>query len=151
MDTTTSTRFLDSRRTALAAVMSLVAILLLAMYVAAPGNGNISFAAGYKAGGNLINGVVTDEDGSAISDASVKLTFTAAGKTLKSVTAKIGSDGRFTTRAPKGATGVKVDASKGSRKGSKRYALKRKKALKVQIKVPKRGGLFVNLIPAFPF
>lgn len=152
MDMTTSTRFLDGRRTVLAALLSVLAILVLAMYVAAPGNGNISFGATSKASASTtVDGLVTNEDGGAVSDAKVQLTFTKAGKPIKTVAAKIAKDGRFTAKAPKGATGVKVAAAKGSRRGSRSYSLKRGRSLKVGVKIPKRGGLFVNLIPAFPF
>lgn len=147
----TRARFLDRRRSLAAAGMSLLALLVLSLYVAIPGGGGISFAASYAKGSAKVIGAVTDDRGEVMRNATVTLAFTRNGRVIKRVTATIGTDGKFRVAAPRGATGVRVSAAKGDRKASKRYALRRGKTLRVGIKVPRRGGVLVNLLPAFPF
>lgn len=150
MDNVQSVRFLDGRRSVFVGVLSALSVLVLVLYLALPGGSNVSFAAGYKAGSG-IEGVVQDEDGGSLADAKVTATFLRNGKVLKTVKATLRKDGTFRISAPKRATAVTVAAARGSRKGSKRFALRRGTTLKLTVTVPNRGGVLVNLLPAFPF
>lgn len=144
--------FMDAPRRLVAAACTVLALLLLAAYVALPA-GNVTWAAQYHAVAaakkSVVAGSVTDGAGKAVRGAKATLVFRArGGRVIQRVTITPNRRGDFRVRTPRGAAKVALTIVHGRRKVTRSFGVSATRSLEITAALPPRGsGLLPGLFP----